>query len=91
MDVRCSRDSTLRGCNGWKCQAELPFQMPGQDRPYRNSHLAFGLSAFDSDLVCSAVIDTSLGDREISRHSVPARIMILQRDPMPFGEGLELV
>jgi hypothetical protein len=66
--------------------------MPGQDRPYRNSHLAFGLSAFDSDLVCSAVIDTSLGDREISRHSVPAaRIMILQRDPMPFGEGLELV
>jgi hypothetical protein len=61
----------------------------GQHAP--NSHLAFGLSAFDSDLVCSAVIDNLLGDRAISRHSVPARIMILQRDPMPFGEGLELV
>jgi hypothetical protein len=49
------------------------------------------LAPFDRDSVCSAVIDTSLGDREISRHGVPARIMILQRDRMPFGEGLELV
>jgi hypothetical protein len=49
------------------------------------------LAPFDRDSVCSAVIDTSLGDREISRHGVPARIMILQRDRMPFGESLELV